>query len=212
MDSTRLDSPWATTGEQASSAPYVEVTIVEPRTLLTATVPRVAAAVPVAGLGGAVLAAGDLFRHGEAVLDARLLEGLFSRPAIVPLADPVFYYQATAGTVPVWPSHSVTGLGSASWFIGGMLVVTALMLLFWRRAPVSGLLVASLVTITTLAVVSTARTILVVEATARWGETGFGWMMHTVGGPALMIATLCLCSLLFTPGTLLAGARPTGDV
>ena len=189
----------------------VEVVIVQSRTPPPAVAPRLLAAVPVAALGVAVLLAADRFRHGEAVLTARLLEHLFSRPAIVPSADPVFYYESMARGVPVWPSVLVTGPVSASWFVGGALLATALMLLVWRRAPVAGVLVASLVTITALGVVSTARTVLSVEATARWGETGFGWMMHTVGGPTLMVATLCLCSLLFTPGGLLAVARPTGD-
>jgi hypothetical protein len=191
--------------------PSVEIVIVESRTPPPAVAPRLLAAVPVAALGIAVLLGADRFRHGEAVLTARLLEHLFSRPAIVPSADPVFYYESMARGVPVWPSVLVTGPVSASWFMGGALLATALMLLVWRRAPVAGVLVASLVTITILGVVSTARTVLSVEATARWGETGFGWMMHTVGGPALMLATLCLCSLLFTPGGLLAVARPTGD-
>jgi hypothetical protein len=191
--------------------PSVEIVIVESRTPPPAVAPRLLATVPVAALGIAVLLAADRFRHGEAVLTARLLEHLFSRPTIVPSADPVFYYESMARGVPVWPSVLVTGPVSASWFMGGALLATALMLLVWRRAPVAGVLVASLVTITILGVVSTARTVLSVEATARWGETGFGWMMHTVGGPALMLATLCLCSLLFTPGGLLAVARPTGD-
>lgn len=191
--------------------PSVEIVIVEARTPPPAVGPRLLAAVPVAALGAAVLLAADRFRHGEAVLTARLLEHLFSRPATVPSADPVFYYESMARGVPVWPSVLVTGPVSASWFVSGALLATALMLLVWRRAPVAGVLVASLVTVTALGVVSTARTVLSVEATARWGETGFGWMMHTVGGPALMVATLCLCSLLFTPGTLLAVARPTGD-
>lgn len=191
--------------------PSVEIVIVESRTPPPALAPRLLAAVPVAALGIAVLLAADRFRHGEAVLTARLLEHLFSRPAVVPSADPVFYYESMVRGVPVWPSVLVTGPVSASWFMGGALLATALMLLVWRRAPVAGVLVASLVTITILGVVSTARTVLSVEATARWGETGFGWMMHTVGSPALMLATLCLCSLLFTPGGLLAVARPTGD-
>jgi hypothetical protein len=191
--------------------PSVEIVIVESRTPPPAVAPRLLATVPVAALGIAVLLGADRFRHGEAVLTARLLEHLFSRPAIVPSADPVFYYESMARGVPVWPSVLVTGPVSASWFMGGALLATALMLLVWRRAPVAGVLVASLVTITILGVVSTARTVLSVEATARWGETGFGWMMHTVGGPALMLATLCLCSLLFTPGGLLAVARPTGN-
>lgn len=191
--------------------PSVEIVIVESRTPPPALAPRLLAAVPVAALGIAVLLAADRFRHGEAVLTARLLKHLFSRPAVVPSADPVFYYESMVRGVPVWPSVLVTGPVSASWFMGGALLATALMLLVWRRAPVAGVLVASLVTITILGVVSTARTVLSVEATARWGETGFGWMMHTVGSPALMLATLCLCSLLFTPGGLLAVARPTGD-
>lgn len=189
----------------------VEVVIVEARTPPPDVGPRLWAAVPVAVLGVAVLLAGDRFRHGEAVLIARLLEHLLSRAATVPSAVPVLYYESTAGGVPVWPSVLVTGPVSASWFVGGALLATALMLVVWRRAPVTGLLVAGLVTVTILGVVSTARTVLSVEATARWGETGFGWMMHTVGGPTLMVATLCLCSLLFTPGGLLAVARPTGD-
>lgn len=189
----------------------VEIMIVETRTPPPAVAPRLLPAVPVAALGIVVLLATEPFRHGEAVLTARLLEHLFARPAMVPSADPVLYYETTARGVPVWPSLLITGPVSASWFMGGALLATALMLLVWRRAPVAGLLVAGLATITILGVVSTARTVLSVEATARWGETGFGWMMHTVGGPALMVATLCLCSLLFTPGTLLAVARPTGD-
>ncbi|MFD2792901.1 hypothetical protein ACFS27_04990 [Promicromonospora vindobonensis] len=193
------------------SGASVEIVIIESRTLPPSIGPRVVAAVPVAVLGVAVLVAADRFRHGEAVLTARLLEHLFSRPTTVPSAEPVFYYESAAGAVPVWSSVLVAGPVSAAWFVGGALLATSLMLLLWRRAPVAGLLVAGLVTITTLGVVSTARTILSVEATARWGETGFGWMMHTVGGPVLMIATLCLCSLLFTPGGLLASARPTGD-
>lgn len=193
------------------TGPAVEIVIVESRTPPPDVAPRLLAAVPVAVLGVAVLLAAEPFRHGEAVLTARLLEHLFSRPAMVPSADPVLYYESMVGGVPVWPSVLVTGPISASWFVGAALLATALMLLVWRRAPVAGLLVASLTTVTILGVVSTARTVLSVEATARWGETGFGWMMHAVGGPTLMVATLCLCTLLFTPGGLLAVARPTGD-
>jgi hypothetical protein len=191
--------------------PSVEIVIVESRTPPPALAPRLLAAVPVAVLGIAVLLAAEPFRHGEAVLTARFLEHLFSRSATVPSVDPVLYYESMAGGVPVWPSVLVTGPVSASWFVGGALLATALMVVLWRRAPVAGLPVAGLVTITILGVVSTARTVLSVETTARWVETGFGWMMHAVGGPTLMLATLCLCSLLYTPGTLRAVARPTGD-
>ncbi|MEV0951531.1 hypothetical protein [Promicromonospora sp. NPDC050249] len=192
-------------------APSVEVMIVESRTPPPRVLPRALVAVPVATLGFAALVSADHFRHGEAVLVARLLEHLFSRSSMVSSTAPGLYYESMAGGVPVWAAVMVTGTVSASWFVGGMLLITSLMLLLWRRAPVAGLLVASLVTITALAVVSTARTVLSIEATARWGETGFGWTMHTVGGPLLMVATMCLCSLLFTPGTLLGAARPTGD-
>jgi hypothetical protein len=189
----------------------VEIRVVGTRTPPPALAPRLPAAVPVAVLGTAVLLGADRFRYGEAVLTARLLDHVFSRPAVVSPAGPAVSYETTAGGVPVWAAVLVTAPVSASWCVGGVLIAVALMLVLWRRAPVAGLLVAGMTTVAVLGLVATARTVLVVEATARWGDTGFAWMMHTVGGPALMASTLCLCSLLFTPGGLLGVARPTGD-
>ncbi|MFI9487549.1 hypothetical protein ACIG47_14260 [Promicromonospora sp. NPDC052451] len=191
--------------------PSVEIRIVGARTPPPAVGPRLLAAAPVAVLGIAALLGADRFRHGEAVLAARLLDQVFSRPAMVPSAGPLLSYETTAGGVPVWAAVLVTGPVSASWWVGGALLAVALMLALWRRAPAAGLLVAGMTTVAVLGVVGTARTVLVVEATARWGDTGFAWMMHTVGGPALMASTLCLCALLFTPAGLLGVARPTGD-
>lgn len=171
-----------------------------------AGVARALAAVPVAALGVAVVVLMDRFRYGEAVLTAWSLQNMLGRPAKVFPAEDVFYYQAAPGAVPVWGGFTITEECSAAWFVGGLLVATALLLVVWRRARAGRLLVASLVTAALLVVVNTARMVLITEATVRWGESGFGWS-HTVGGSILMIATLCLCALLFARIALLAPGR-----
>lgn len=167
---------------------------------------RVLAALPVAALGAAALLVMDRFRHGEALLTAWSLENLLGRAAKVFPGEDVFYYQAAPGAIPVWGGFTITEECSAAWFVGGVLLATALLLAVWRRAGAGRLLVAGLVTATLLVVVNTARMVLITEATARWGEPGFGWS-HTVGGSILMIATLCLCALLFVRIALLPRTR-----
>ena len=190
--------------------PAVDVAV-GPRPARGGTAARVLAAVPVAALAVAVVLTMDRFRHGEALLTAWVLENVLGRPATVPSAEAVFYYQSVPGVIPVWGGFTVTDECSAAWFVGGVLAMTALLLAGWRRARAGRLLVASLVTIPLLVVVNTARMVLITEATARWGEAGFGWS-HTVGGSILMIATLCLGALLFIRIALLRAPRPTGAV
>ncbi|MEV0894084.1 archaeosortase/exosortase family protein [Promicromonospora sp. NPDC050262] len=169
---------------------------------------RVLAALPVAAAGVATILVMDLFRHGEALLTAWSLENLLGRAAKVFPAEDVFYYQAARGAIPVWGGFTITEECSAAWFVGGVLLVTALLLAVWRRAGAGRLLVAGSVTVVLLVVVNTARMVLITEATVHWGESGFGWS-HTVGGSILMIATLCLCALLFARIALLSRTRRT---
>ncbi len=175
---------------------------VAPRPSNGGAVLRALLAIPVAALGVAVVLGMDRFRYGEAHLTAWTLEHVLRRPASVPSPEAVFYYRAEATPVPVWGGFTITEECSAAWFVGGVLVATALLLVVWRRARTGRLLVASLVTVVLLVVVNTARMVLITEATVHWGETGFGWS-HTVGGSILMIATLCLCTLLFARIALL---------
>lgn len=170
---------------------------------------RILVALPVAALGVAVLLAIDHFRHGEALLTAWSLENLLDRAAKVFPAEDVFYYQAARGAIPVWGGFTITEECSAAWFVGGVLLATALLLAMWHRAGAGPLLVAGLVTAVLLVVVNTARMVLITEATVHWGETGFGWA-HTVGGSILMIATLCLCAVLFARIALLPRTRRPG--
>ena len=182
------------------------------RPWLGGAVLRALLALPVAAVGVAVVLGMDRFRYGEAHLTAWTLEHVLRRPASVPSPEAVFYYQAHRSPVPVWGGFTITEECSAAWFVGGVLVATALLLVVWRRARAGRLLVAGLVTVVLLVAVNTARMAGITEATVHWGETGFGWS-HTVGGSILMIATLCLCALLFARIALLprgarAGATP----
>ena len=155
--------------------------------------------------GAATFLVEERFRFAEAAWTAWILRGPLSRPSRTLTTEPVFLYQQVPGDDASWAGLAVTTACTAAFYLGGVLVVSGLLLLS-RRNSVPRVLAAALAAITLLATVNTARMILIAEAQARWGAQGFGWT-HTVVGSFLMVVTLGVCAVLFARLGLLRRGR-----
>jgi exosortase/archaeosortase family protein len=171
-----------------------------------AAVPRWLAALSFVAAGVGVLLAEERLRFAESAQTAWALHGPLGRPARTLTTDPVFLYQRVPGDDTSWAGLEVTTACTATFYVGGLLVLGGLLLLS-RRNSVPRVAAAVLVAGLLLVAVNTGRMVLIAEAQARWGAQGFGWT-HTVVGSALMIATLGVCGVLFARlGLLRRGGR-----
>lgn len=177
-----------------------------PRRLVAGAV-RAMAGAGLVVLGVLALTSVAAFQMREAWAGAWVLHHVLGRPSRTLTTGPTYLYQVVPGDDTSWAGLVVTSECSAAFFVGGVLVVGGLLVILWHRSTAVRLLVATAATIALLLLVNTARLTLIAEAAARWGTVGFEWA-HTVAGSVLMIATLCLATIVFARVGLLRRPEP----